>query len=212
MHRSLWPYQQVIRLGKSVFIKNERLIEFIQRQTNWCGLPKSFWERPAVYSDYWKDINTRSLSLLEPREADIITTFVLSAAFAGWEWPILADTIGFLTFTRLGQILTPDVLTKFMKWGIEHNVSINSCKPFSTDLTQYDLARAAERVNTKYRCSLCHLKSSELWPLVFVRWLKEYGHISEPATLATFIDLINPVEPLREKRGQIARAYGRYSE
>lgn len=213
-HRSLWPYVQIVKIGSDMYLNYERLPQFLQRQAGQRGVNGTIWQREAVYDDYFKDINISALNQLELRETDIVATIFLGACYAAWEWPILADALGVLKLTGLGEILTPDVISDFLKWGIETEFKPEYNKPFAGQRTPYDQARAAELLTKQYRRHLQnpHITPNDLWPLKLLNWLSGKGHIAKPPTLATFINLINPVVPLKMQRDEIGRRYAREVE
>lgn len=175
----------------------EPLTHFVFRHQQHWPPRASDWDLPSLplIDSYWDTVTPESLESVQRREVDAACQGILGLTIDPYAWPELARSIGFLSRTKLGNLLSDaNVRTELTRLQAD-----------STQRTMCDDFRlgVVEELSSHHRVQfLTFIKQLPfLGPLYLVRGLKRIGALpwDTPVTIASAIDLVSPAAFLREQ-------------
>ncbi len=175
----------------------EPLTHFVFRQRQHWTPRASDWDLPSLplIDSYWDAITPESLESVQRREGDIACQNILGLTIDPYAWPELARSIGYLSRTKLGTLLSDATVRTELTRTQADSTQGKMCDDFRLGVV--------EELSFHHRTQfLSFIKQlSFLGPLSLVRDLKRIGALGKdtPVTIASAIDLVSPTAYLRDQ-------------
>lgn len=108
VYKSVWPTYTKVKIGDDFFYVPENFAEFISNRANHTTFYFNW--------DNFEHIGEGDLTLLEKRHEEIIAQALLGLTLLGPEWLVVANEVGYLKHTQLGQIIRgTDLMDKLIE-------------------------------------------------------------------------------------------------
>jgi hypothetical protein len=174
--------------------KGEPLESFLYRQANvyrYTEKKYDVWQYPSFsFGAEAFYVRPDEGPLIQQREGDILGWYLLGMTADPYHWIQYARSIGVLQRSKLGEIYTPDVGEALLLEECSGR-GYKEMKGFVHDFPNQVRAALAR----DYREHFSGLYLEYIGPVRFVRNLVTVGALSAdtPVTIATFLDLVDPV-------------------